>query len=119
MTDQPSQPPRRHAKIGPRGKTVARNVRYFRKSRGLSAGDLAAKTDNRLSLDAVKKIEAAVNPDATFVRRVDVDDLFVLASALGINPGVLLDPLAGCDTCHGVPPLGFTCNECGTDGTRS
>lgn len=48
------------------------------------------------------------------LRRVDVDDLTALATALGVTPVQLLEPPTDCATCHGTPPPGFACTECGT-----
>jgi hypothetical protein len=58
----------------------------------MSLNDLAERSHGELSLDAIKKIEAAANPEATVVRRVDSDELMVLAVALGVNPSALLLP---------------------------
>lgn len=36
----------------------------------------------------------------------------------GAEPGPRLRRATGCDTCHGAPPPGFTCDECGTTTTK-
>ncbi|MBV2364277.1 hypothetical protein [Streptomonospora nanhaiensis] len=73
----------------------------------MSVSDLAARSRGELSADAIKKIEAAANPEATVVRRVDVDELVVLAVALGVNPSALLLPptLAGDAELTGCPSV--------------
>lgn len=51
-------------------------------------------------------------------RQVTVDDLAALASVLGVTPAQLLEPPTECATCHGTPPPGFACTECGTTTTK-
>ncbi|WP_147453929.1 helix-turn-helix domain-containing protein [Nocardiopsis sp. Huas11] len=69
---------------------VARNVREVRQARGLSVTQLVKRLSGKLSVDAVKKIEAGANPDAAVVRRVSVDELVLLAIALDTTPNRLL-----------------------------
>lgn len=83
---------RRKKTHGPTAVQVATNVRRLRQGQGMSIDDLIRATGGALSRDAVKKVEAASNPDAVAVRRVDVDDLMILALALGVNPSALLLP---------------------------
>jgi len=45
-------------------------------------------------------------------RRVDVDDLAVLARALQVSVVQLIEPPTECPTCHGAPPPGFICSAC-------
>lgn len=95
--------------IGLRGTAVLTKIRMLRGRRGLSLRALAdetAKTGRRLSPDAINKIELGV-------RRVDIDDLFALAEALGTTPAQLLEPPEECSACHGQPPAGFACLACG------
>lgn len=46
-------------------------------------------------------------------RRVDVDDLLVLAQALQVPYAQLIEPPPPCAACHGTPPIGFSCLACG------
>lgn len=73
---------------GPTGETVRENVQRLRKKRGLSLRALAARTENMnrpLGHGSINAIEQGR-------RRVDVDDLMVLAAALHVNPLSLLFP---------------------------
>lgn len=79
---------RQPVEIGPTGKRVARNLTKIRARLGLSQGELAQRTSDLgrpLAASALSKIEK-------LDRRVDVDDLVVLAAALGVSPAVLLLP---------------------------
>lgn len=101
--------------IGSNGTAVLAKVRMLRSKRGLSLRALAAeiaKTGRILSADAINKIELGV-------RRIDIDDLFALAEALGVTPAQLLEPPEECSACHGRPPVGFACLACGTTTTSS
>jgi transcriptional regulator with XRE-family HTH domain len=48
-------------------------------------------------------------------RRIDVDDLFAIATALAVSPLSLLmvEDKPDCGDCFDLPPRGFTCNSCG------
>lgn len=41
-----------------------------------------------------------------------IDELFAVAEVFKVHPMQLIGS-APCDTCHGLPPKGFTCDECG------
>lgn len=75
--------------IGPSGSTVASNVATIRERRGLTwtalSARIASSTGRDLSPLALRRIEERA-------RRVDVDDLMVLAAALGVAPVTLLMP---------------------------
>ena len=93
---------KKRQELGATSVQVAKNVRRLRQGQGMSLDDLVKGTRGRLSRDSVKKIEAAANPEAVSVRRVDVDDLMVLAQALNTSPLALLlpvtdDPYEGVD----------------------
>jgi hypothetical protein len=49
-------------------------------------------------------------------RRIDVDELAAFAKVFAVTPAQLLEPVPppSCGTCHGTPPPGFACTECGT-----
>ena len=96
--------------IGPSGMAVLTKVRLLRKKRGLSLRQMAEETRKirpTLAADTLNKIELGM-------RRIDVDDLFALATALGVTPAQLLELPEQCSTCHGKPPTGFACLACGT-----
>lgn len=96
--------------IGPGGQAVLTKVRHLRNKRGLSLRALAAetvKTGRTLRADTINKMELGM-------RRIDVDDLFTLAEALGVTPAQLLESPEECSSCHGSPPVGFACLACGT-----
>lgn len=62
------------------GKAVAQNVQLFRNSRGFNFGQLArrmAELGRPLSITSLQRIEEGT-------RRVDVDDLMYLTTALGL-----------------------------------
>lgn len=70
----------------PIGKRVAENIRHERLSRGMTLKDVETATraaGRPISVSMVSKIE-------THARRVDVDDLVVLAWVLGVEPHALL-----------------------------
>lgn len=96
--------------LGAAAERVAANVKRFRFARRLTTVQLAAAVTaegRQMYATTVTKIEK-------LQRRVDVDDLVALAAALGVDPVLLLEEPAGCGTCHGAPPPGFACNDCGT-----
>ena len=106
--------PRPAVPYGPTGQAVAQNVRRIRGLRGASIyalSDTLRELGRSISPDAVSKLEKQQ-------RQVTVDDLAALAAALNVTPTQLLDPPTGCGTCHGTPPPGFTCDECGTTTTK-
>jgi transcriptional regulator with XRE-family HTH domain len=94
--------------IGPTGRLVAENIRTLRTLRKLSRRALAEKCTSHpvLTEQAIYGIERGY-------RRIDVDDLIVIADALRVDIITLLTKLSDCMTCHGVPQAGFTCNDCG------
>ncbi|OBA64285.1 helix-turn-helix domain-containing protein [Gordonia sp. 852002-10350_SCH5691597] len=70
------------------GRTVALNVTILRATQGLSVAELAERATaagRPLTRQAVSEIEAGR-------RRVDVDDLIVLALSLDVSPAMLLMP---------------------------
>lgn len=75
-------------KIGPAGERFAVNLRRQRILRELTLRDLAARLadiERPIQLTALSKIERGQ-------RRVDIDDLMALATALQVSPSVLLEP---------------------------
>jgi hypothetical protein len=90
--------------LGPTGEHVARTVRRFREARRLGYAELSrrlAKLGRKIPPLALRRIEAGE-------RRVDVDDLVVLALALDVAPMALLlpsdkDAFAFCRLANGDP----------------
>ncbi|GAA1110029.1 hypothetical protein GCM10009582_04530 [Arthrobacter flavus] len=75
-------------KLGPTGQTVAANITRVRELRALNYTELSRKlteSGRAISPLAIRHIEEGT-------RRVDVDDLIVLASALDVPPIILLSP---------------------------
>ncbi len=92
--------------------TVAANMRRLRKARGWKQEELGAKLG--WSHTVVSQAECSVNQKR--IRRFSVDDLVLIAGALGVAPSDLLDAVLPCATCQGSPPAGFACQECGAAG---
>lgn len=82
--------------LGPAGKAVAENMKRLRVARGLSLRALSCAVEAqgwRLGEDALGKIEKGAQASIKgSVRRVDADDLVVLATVLGVSPTDLLAP---------------------------
>ena len=77
--------------IGPTGERVAANIAALRKHKKLSQCEVAKRAElagRNLPASAISKIEK-------LDRRLDIDDLIVLALALGVSPAELLAPLPG------------------------
>jgi transcriptional regulator with XRE-family HTH domain len=97
--------------VGPVGDLVRANLLRLRIRAGLTKKDVS---DRVLALGrwipplGVARIEAGS-------RRVDADDLVVLAAVFGIAAQLLLEPATECESCFGVPPAGFTCRACGAE----
>jgi transcriptional regulator with XRE-family HTH domain len=76
----------RALELGPIGQHVADSVARIRRGKGLEQSDLAelvTGTGRPMSASILSKIEAGR-------RRIDVDDLVALATALDVNPAMLL-----------------------------
>lgn len=107
--------------IGPAGQRFAVNLRRIRITRRLSLRELEEETSklgHRISAASLGKIENCrpTVPEPKHVRRVDVDDLLVLAAALKVRPDVLWADPGECELCSGTPPAGFICAVCCTRG---
>lgn len=84
--------------LGKTTKTVASNIRQARERRGITQEDLsneAKELGHPLEVPAIRAIENGR-------RRIDVDDLTVIAAILHVSPATLLKPLAG-QSLTGVP----------------
>ena len=99
--------------LGPVAERVAANIKRQRFTRRMTTEQLAESVSGLgrpMYANTITKIEK-------LQRRVDVDDLTALATALGVTAAQLLEEPTGCGTCQGAPPPGFACNECGTGST--
>jgi transcriptional regulator with XRE-family HTH domain len=76
----------RAIELGVVGRIVAKRVRRIRKRNGLSLQDLS----DRLTAGGRPILPSGLNKIEMGTRRVDVDDLFALASALQVMPNDLL-----------------------------
>ncbi|MEH0470953.1 helix-turn-helix transcriptional regulator [Streptomyces sp. B21-097] len=79
----------RPVEIGPAGLHTARAIEHLRLARGLTQYQLAARCTalgRPMSNTALSRTERAH-------RRCDIDDLVVIATALGVPPTTLLLPL--------------------------
>lgn len=95
--------------IGAVGDQVRRNLLRLRTGRGLTVNQLASlceKLGRKIPQSGLTRIELGE-------RRVDVDDLLVLARALNVSYTQLIEPPSPCASCHGTPPVGFSCLACG------
>ncbi|MFE7269365.1 helix-turn-helix domain-containing protein [Streptomyces sp. NPDC057623] len=78
--------PNRPVEMGPAGLHAARAIEHLRLARGLTQQQLAARCTalgRPMTNTALSRTERAR-------RRCDIDDLVVIAIALGISPAVLL-----------------------------
>ncbi|MFJ1667369.1 helix-turn-helix domain-containing protein [Streptomyces bottropensis] len=102
--------PRPAIPYGSAGRMVAENVRRIRGQRGMTTytlSDALAEAGRPITPTAIVRLEKQK-------RQVTVDDLAALAAALSVTPAQLLEPPTDCRVCHGTPPPGFACTECGT-----
>ncbi len=99
---------------GPAGEFVRANVRRLREAAHLSLRDLS----DLMGEAGRPMLPSGINRIEQGARRVDVDDLVVLAKVLGVRPDELLTPfeLEICANCDNEPPVGFTCQTCGMPG---
>ncbi len=80
----------RKVEIGATGETVRENIARIRRERGITLRELSRRlstSDRPLSYPTLSQIE-------TGARRIDVDDLMVLAIVLDVSPNTLLIPAA-------------------------
>lgn len=101
--------PRRANEIGAMGAGVAENLKRIRSAQRMTTDRLAERMTELgrpMYANTITKIEK-------LQRRIDVDDLVALATALSVTPVQLLEEPTGCGTCQGTPPPGFACNDCG------
>lgn len=101
--------------------TVGAQLRSLRKRVGLSVEEVAklcaGAAAPELTANVLYAIEGGRRKEGERTRTVTVDELFALARALEVTPGMLLPGLLReCATCRGTPPAGFTCRACGTEG---
>ena len=99
--------PERKIELGAAGHAVRANVLRLRTTQRLTTMALSkrlAELGRPIQATGITKIEKGT-------RRVDADDLSVLALAFGVRPEQLLETVE-CEVCHGKPPAGFVCGTC-------
>lgn len=87
---------------------VSRNLTALRVERGWSQTWVAKRlTANGAPIHQtfVSKIERGTQP-------ITVDQLAAFAYVYGVAPTKIIEGV-DCARCHGWPPAGFTCNNCG------
>lgn len=102
---------RRAIPIGPTGDQLRKNLVRLRALRNLTTrglSEICTRLGRPIPPTGITRIEKGE-------RRVDVDDLLTLASALQVPYQRLIDVPSECATCEGTPPTGFTCKECGAE----
>jgi transcriptional regulator with XRE-family HTH domain len=96
-------------RVGSAGKVLAANIARIRKRRGMTFLELSARTEelgNPIAVLGLRRIERGE-------RRVDYDDLMVLAAALDEQPVYLMTPLVS-----DVVPYPIGNQEYGTETVR-
>jgi transcriptional regulator with XRE-family HTH domain len=94
---------------------VVQNMRDLRKSRGISAQQLAGLVRGL----GVPTLNRSVIANLENGRRdaVTVDELYALAEALNSTPDYLAASLGvKCARCKDEPPAGYSCLACGAEG---
>ncbi|MFF2331240.1 MULTISPECIES: helix-turn-helix domain-containing protein [unclassified Streptomyces] len=79
----------RPVEIGPAGLHAARAIEHLRLARGLTQHQLAS----RCTALGRPTTNTALSRTERAHRRCDIDDLVVIAAALGVSPATLLLPL--------------------------
>lgn len=100
--------------IGPTGDAVRRNIKLLRIARRMSTVKLSEalrQIGQPIPATGITRIEKGE-------RRVDVDDLTAIAFVFKVAAADLLMLPPECVVCHGAPPPGFACTECGTTTTK-
>jgi transcriptional regulator with XRE-family HTH domain len=101
--------------------TVSRNVRRLRRARGWTqteAGQRFAAIAGCVPW-SVAVWSAAEASGRVRQRSWTADELAVLAELFRVPVGDLFDPQPPCPVCGDRPPVGFSCNSCGSAGGAS
>lgn len=88
---------------------VAANLRTLRTARGWTQHDMQAmceKNGTSINYTKICRFETRALPTITLT------ELECIAHVFDTTPAELLVPL-DCAVCHGEPPAGFTCKNCG------
>jgi len=93
--------------------TVAANMKRYRRQRGWTQEDLGEKLGGWSK--AVVSAAETMRPGR--VRAFKVDELVLIADALGVSVMDMITPKPPCVCCKDEPPAGMTCEVCGTKGT--
>jgi transcriptional regulator with XRE-family HTH domain len=95
--------------------TVSRNVRRLRRARGWMQAEAAQRFAEILGVpQSTASWSAGEQSNKPRQRAWMANELAALAELFGVAIGDLFDEC--CSKCEGEPPVGFTCNTCGTAG---
>lgn len=100
----------------PTTRIVMQNLKAYRKAAGLSVEKLC-----QLMTESGVPIKRPVLANFESGRRsnITIAEVAAAAGVLQIPITSLLDENGPCPTCHGNPPLGFTCRKCGNEGASA
>ncbi len=90
---------------------VVRAMRMIRRKRGISVlklSDLLAVEGQLLSRTVLTNQETGRGRTSG---AITIDQVLALTRVLDVPLEVLLNPV--CESCGSLPPVGFTCNDCG------
>ncbi|GAA0638100.1 hypothetical protein GCM10010174_69930 [Kutzneria viridogrisea] len=93
-------------------RATAANIRRFRRQRGWTVQHLASVI---LGLGGCVTGHSIAQIETKPRHRVTIDQAVWFARAFGVPITLLVDPTS-CERCKGMPPAGFTCNDCGVAG---
>lgn len=88
---------------------VATNIRTLRTARGWTVRDMQARCEKNGTLVNYSKISRF---ESRTLETITLSVLECIAAVFDTIPAELLTPL-DCQVCHGQPPAGFTCKNCG------
>lgn len=91
---------------------AAANMRRLRKRLGITQEELGERIG--LSSANVSTFESSARGGR--VRTFKLDEVDMIAAALGVTPAELITAPAPCACCGDSPPAGMTCQECGESG---
>jgi len=105
----------RPRRTGPVSQRIVKNLRAMRRARRISTLALS-----EMITDAGYPVSGQIlrNQELGRVGHVSIDFVLAVCQALDV---ALIDLTSEflCQQCHSFPPVGFTCNECGTVGSTS
>lgn len=104
----------RPVSVPPGNRAVAANMARLRIKAGVDQhefGRLLGWSNN-----AVSAAERSV--DGKRIRKFDADEIVLIARVLGVEPADLIASPPVCEFCHGQPPAGMQCLDCGVATPR-